>query len=471
MSWRNGTKFLSGRRSSIAVRLTVWYALLSVVLIASAGSVLYWVLANQLQQENDQLLTGKIAEIRATLTLHPQDYAALREAVQNEAETLPGIFIRVLNAQAEIIADSSGSNLIFAAREPFVKRPLPINGLMDWDGRDQNKYRQMSSRSDAHFPFTIYAAMNLSNEAQLLDAYRRTLLLSITIALAIAIAAGYFIARREIKPASRLAAIVDEIGARHLHRRVADEAWPSELQPLATNFDHLLTRLEDSFIRISRFSADIAHELRTPLHILRGEAEITLSKERSKEDYRACIESALDEYARLSHMVDALLFLARTEQPATQLDKKLLNCGQEVASVCAFYQAMADESEVHLMAQGTGNVSADSGLLRRALGNLVANALHHTPHGGQIDITVNAKNDAIQISVSDTGSGIAPVDLPHVLERFYRADGARSRHGQGTGLGLAIVQSIMHLHNGAISIHSEIDHGTTVILTFPSATD
>lgn len=138
----------------------------------------------------------------------------------------------------------------------------------------------------------------------------------------------------------------------------------------------------------------------------------------------------MDEYDRLSHMVDALLFLARTEQPTAQIDKKWLSVEQEIAAVCAFYQAMADEQGVTLAAHGTGNVLADSGLLRRALGNLVDNAIRHTPSNGRI--VINAKtlrNHVAEITVSDTGCGIAPEDLPRVLERFYRADGSRSRQG------------------------------------------
>jgi two-component system heavy metal sensor histidine kinase CusS len=470
MFWKNGAEAAIGIPGSIAARLTFWYALLSIALIASVGSVLYWVLADRLQQENDRLLAGKIAEVRAVLKLHPNDYAALREEVQHEADTLPGIYIRVLNAQEDIVADSPTPSAIFDSGETFANAPHAIDEHgRDWFSSDGKKYRLMSGKFQENALFTVHTAMSLSKEAQLLAAYRGSVLLSVVIALAIAIAGGYLIARRGMQPASRLATIVDELGAGQLHRRVGDEAWPLELRPLATNFDRLLSRLENSFARISRFSADIAHELRTPLHILRGEAEIALSRDRSNEDYRACIESSMDEYDRLSHMVDALLFLARTEQPAAQIDKKWLDVEQEIAAVCAFYQAMADEQGVTLIAHGTGKVLADSGLLRRALGNLVANALRHTPSGDRVVIDAKMlRNNAAEITVSDTGCGIASEDLPHVLERFYRVDGARARQGQGTGLGLAIVQSIMHLHGGAVSIQSELNRGTAVTLRFPA---
>lgn len=471
MFWKNGTDRATEKAGAIAARLTFWYALLSVALIASAGGVLYWVLTQRLHQEDDRLLAGKIAEARAVLVLHPNDYAALREEVQHESETLPGIYIRVRNENADVIAESPVSSTIFDGSGPFAGAPLQEDGQgRSWLARDGKRYRVMSGSFETGARFTVYAAMSLSTEEQFLANYRRVLLLAVTVALAIAVAAGYLIARRGLRPVSRLAVIVDELGAEQLHRRIGEQTWPQELKPLATNFDRLLSRLEESFARISRFSADIAHELRTPLHILRGEAEITLSKYRSNADYRACIESAVDEYDRLSRMVDALLFLARTEQPDARLNKQWLNLEQEIAAVFAFYQAMADEQDITLLGGGAGNVLADSGLLRRALGNLVANALQHTARGGRVIIETKAtQTHEVEISVSDTGRGIAPEDLPRVFNRFFRADGARSRQGQGAGLGLAIVQSIMQLHGGTASIQSELDRGTVATLRFPAA--
>jgi len=469
MFWKRGIEPMTADTGSIAARLTFWYALLSVIVIAAAGSGLYWVLIQQLHDEDDRLLAGKIAEVRAVVLLHPNDRTALREEVQHEAETLPGIFIRVKSAQAGVVAESPGSRKIFGDHGLFAAIHTPdIGEALNWLAPDGEKYRVMRGGFELESRYTVDAALSLKREEQFLASYRRVLLLAVTGALAVALGAGYLIARRGLRPVSRLAAIVDGLGAGKLHHRIGEEAWPDELKPLAKNFDRLLSRLEESFARISRFSADIAHELRTPLQILRGEAEITLSKKNSNENYRACIESAADEYDRLSRMVDALLFLARSEQPNAHLDRQTLDARQEVIAVFDFYQAMADEQGITLTCLGEGTLSADSALLRRALGNLVANALRHTPDGGRITVDIQSQPDHMMaMTVSDTGHGIAPEDLPHVLERFYRADAARPRQGQGTGLGLAIVQSIMHLHGGTISIRSEVDRATSVTLMFP----
>lgn len=454
---------------SIARRLAFWYALLSMALIIAFGSVMYWVLKERLRTEDDQVLTNKLAELRAVLEQHGDDYTYLREEVERETTTSPGTYLRVLDGRGEVIAESRVSNTQAIHDTLFSAVPWQSNGLgQDWVASDGQKYRVMSSSVFVDTRFALYVAMDLSGEEQLLAAYWRTLSFVIVMALAIAIAMGYIIARKGMKPVSRLASIVDGLSAEGLHRRISEESWPVELRPLAVKFDGLLSRLEDSFVRLSRFSADIAHELRTPLHILRGEAEIVLTKGQSADDYRACIESATEEYERLSRMVDALLFLARMEQPDAHLKKRLLLLDQEVAAVCDFYQAMADEAGVRLLAHGAGTLFADSALLRRALGNLVANALRYTHNNGQVTVeSRQIQSHAVEITVSDTGDGIAAEDLPYVLDRFYRADSARSRRDTGTGIGLAIVRSIMQLHGGTVTIQSERHHGTVVRLKFP----
>jgi two-component system heavy metal sensor histidine kinase CusS len=465
--WRS----LAGKRGSLSFRLTFWYALLSVVIVASAGSILYWVLGDYLRRDDDQWLAGQIAEFRSILSLHANDPVALRDALRRETLILPSSYLRVL--------DSNGNNLVetpavksidfgSAASGLSARHVAPDEGA-DWIPRTGETYRVMYSRINAGPGFTVQVAINRSAEEEVLASYQYILWAVLSISLAVAIVAGYLIARRNLQPVSRLAAIIDELSATQLYRRIADDEWPAELRPLAANFDQLLMRLDDSFARISRFSADIAHELRTPLHILRGEAELALSKARSNDDYRECIVSATEEYDRLARMVDALLFLARTDSPESLPDQRTLILEEEIATVCAFYQALADEQETTLLVSGSAQISGDSALLRRALGNLIVNALRHTHCGGCIAIDVKQSPEGtVKITVTDTGDGISAQDLPHVFDRFYRADSARSGHGTGTGLGLAIVKSIMHLHGGSVSLSSEPGRGTVATLTFPA---
>src|SRR5574338_627188 len=206
MCWKCGIEPMTADTGSIAVRLTFWYALLSAIVIAAAGSGLYWALIQQLHDEDDRLLAGKIAEVRAVVLLHPKDWTSLREEVQHEAETLPGIFIRVKSAQAGVVAESHGSRRIFLDHGPFAAIQTSDKGeALSWLAADGEKYRVMRGAFELETRYTVDAALDLKREEQFLASYRRVLLLAVTGALAVALGAGYLIARRGLRPVSRLA--------------------------------------------------------------------------------------------------------------------------------------------------------------------------------------------------------------------------------------------------------------------------
>jgi two-component system heavy metal sensor histidine kinase CusS len=233
----------------------------------------------------------------------------------------------------------------------------------------------------------------------------------------------------------------------------------------------MLDRLEDSFDRLSRFSADLAHELRTPVTNLRGEVEVALGKPRSPEEYREVLGSCLEETVRLAGIIDSLLFLARAESAGAQIRRERVDVGRELSVVCDFYEAAASERGVSLHIAPRGEVAADVDrtLLQRALGNLVENSLAHTPAGGSVTLSAERREAAVRIDVADTGSGIAPEHLPRLFDRFYRVDHSRSAGKGGTGLGLAIVKSIAELHGGLARVESVPGQGTRVVLLLPGA--
>src|SRR4029453_13982588 len=240
---------------------------------------------------------------------------------------------------------------------------------------------------------------------------------------------------------------------------------PRELQPMAIAFDEMLKRLDDSFTRLSQFSADLAHELRTPIANMLGEAQVALSRDRSSAEYRETIESTIGECERLSGIVDNLLFVARAEGARGRVEREGLGAGGEpvegkgfdaraaVEKIAAFYETIAEDRHVAIRCSGQGQISADPALFERAVGNLVDNALRFTPENGSIQIALAERTKDFEVVVSDNGSGIAPEHLPRVFDRFYRAES--SRGSDGAGLGLALVKSIVDLHGGAARIQSE----------------
>jgi two-component system heavy metal sensor histidine kinase CusS len=258
---------------------------------------------------------------------------------------------------------------------------------------------------------------------------------------------------------------LERIGPTHLNERIAPANWPRELQPLAIAFDEMLKRLDDSFTRLSQFSADLAHELRTPIANMLGEAQVALSRDRSAAEYRETIESTIGECERLSGIVDNLLFVARADAASEPVERVRFDARAAVEKIAAFYETIAEDRHVTINCSGQGQISADPALFERAVGNLVDNALRFTPENGSIQIALAERPNDFEIAVSDNGSGVAAEHLPRVFDRFYRAE--PSRGSDGAGLGLALVKSIVDLHGGTARIQSQVGQGTTVCLTFP----
>jgi two-component system heavy metal sensor histidine kinase CusS len=227
----------------------------------------------------------------------------------------------------------------------------------------------------------------------------------------------------------------------------------------------MLKRLDDSFTRLSQFSADLAHELRTPVANMLGEAQVALTRERTAAEYRETLESTIAECERLSRIVDNLLFVARVDAAREPIARKRFDARAAVEKIAAFYQTIADDRHVMISCSGEAQLYADPDLFERAVGNLLDNALRFTPENGSIQITLSEHDADFEVAVSDSGCGIAPEHLPRVFDRFYRAES--SRGSDGAGLGLALVKSIVDLHGGSATIQSQVGHGTTVTLRFP----
>ena len=268
-------------------------------------------------------------------------------------------------------------------------------------------------------------------------------------------------------PLDAMARKAQHVSAERLHERMGGEPWPTELAILASAFDDMLLRLEESFSRLTAFSADLAHDLRTPLTNCMGEVEVALSQPRTPEEYRAILESALEELTRLARMVESLLFLARADNARPIISKVSMDARRELESMAELYDAVAQEKAVALACSGAGTLDADPTLLRRALGNLLSNAIRHTPPGGRVLLDAREEDGGAVLCVRDTGPGIPAEDLSRIFDRFYRSPRSRTSNPQGLGLGLAIVKSIMGLHGGRVEIRNAPEGGAVVRLIFP----
>jgi two-component system, OmpR family, heavy metal sensor histidine kinase CusS len=478
MSWNPTTSLAPVSRlwGTLAFRLTAGYALAGLFLVFLATASLYLFLVSELEKSTDLFLADKVNVLRTMLRERPDDWDALREEVELEsaARRYEQFYIRLLDEQntpllmTPGIADQLDLAQLASQIQHHPDRTIRMKG------RDGRSFRVASASAPVGLAATqtdkIQIAVDVSQKEMLLARYRFWFWTILLATFAVFPLVGYKIARHGIRPVEEMATTARHISSTNLRERILAEGYPSELASLASTFNQMLDRLEESFERISRFSADIAHDLRTPVNNIRGEAEVALARARTIDEYRDVLESCLEEAVRLSDLVGDLLFLARAESPLTHLRRERVNVAELLDVVREYYEASAAEGRVSIttaVADEPVIAELDRTLLQRAVGNLVSNALAHTPPGGAVVLRSNADTSTIRIAVTDTGVGIPAEALPRVFDRFFRVDSSRSQASGGTGLGLAIVQSIAQLHGGNVSISSPPGRGTTVTLHMP----
>lgn len=446
-------------------------------MILGAMLFLYSVLVNSFSAEDARTLSNTALNLQLVLRaggeLHPlpADVPDLsRTPRQREA-----IWMRVVDDQGRTLLATPGMDQELPA-SMFPSPPSIMAGQEtagDAAAHSGRLYDILSARvsADALDPDrrVLQLAMDRADDQVQLVRYRERLWRVLAASLVLCSGIGYAIAWGGMRPVERIAATARRIRSSTLHERIPVEGLPAELLLLAGTFNEVLDRLEESFAQVSQFSADVAHELRTPVNNLRVEIEVALGKLRTAEDYRETLGSALEECMRISRVIQALLFLARAEAATGSPHAEAIQVHQEIEAVLEFYEPTAADAGVALAVEGRRGIVApfDRILFQQAVGNLVANAIAHTPSGGRVTVRPSIDGAVLRIEVDDTGSGIEAEHLPFVFNRFYRADRARSGAAGNAGLGLAVVRSIAAVHGGRVAIESEIGRGTCVLLETP----
>jgi len=457
-------------------KLTLLLTLSFFGLFIAFSLLLYRDLVVNIEREQNSFIDDAIAGFQSILSVYHQNPRFLREEVLLEGaeKKNPKYFVRVLVGQNNLLVESPHMEENF----PFARFPLPpdlptthTTGVKWKDSRGKSfllKTAWIEDGSKEKRRYKVQMALDVTSQETLLANFRQMMAISLVLGTMISSLISMVIIRRGMRPLAEITETSQRISASRLHERVAASRWPKELTPLAVAFDDMLDRLEDSFNRLSRFSADLAHELRTPINGLMGTADVILAKERTAEEYRNVIESSLEEYSRLSRMIERLLFLARATNQEIRIEKVPLDMPRELARIQELFMATAEEQGVEIIISGEGTVYAERDLFGRAVSNLLANALQHTPSGGRVILAGNRVSEhLVEVTVSDTGTGIPAEHLDMIFDRFHRVDSTRSRSTGGVGLGLAIVKSIMDLHGGTVRVESRPNQGTTFILAFP----
>jgi two-component system heavy metal sensor histidine kinase CusS len=450
---------------SIASQLILLFTLAAALLLACGLGVFYWIVVRHAFAEDNVVLADKVDGLQTSFEQRGGLAAVAAEIDAAGSRQRAPFMVRVLDPAGATIGQTTGMETLLPANifPPVASRETAAPSEHRVDG----KLFALTTRH-AHAggqQFTIQVAQDRSSDEQVERKFGILVLVVLSGSILASILIAIPVTRRGLRPLEEMKRSLERIGPTHLNERVAPANWPRELQPLAIAFDEMLKRLDDSFTRLSQFSADLAHELRTPIANMLGEAQVALSRDRSAAEYRETIESTIGECERLSGIVDNLLFVARADAATEPVERIRFDARAAVEKIAAFYETIAEDRHVAINCSGQGQISADPALFERAVGNLVDNALRFTPENGSIQIALAERANDFEVAVSDNGSGVAPEHLPRVFDRFYRAE--PSRGSDGAGLGLALVKSIVDLHGGTARIQSEVGRGTTVSITFP----
>lgn len=458
------------RPLSLTLRLTLLFSAAAAVVLLLFG----WIVGRAL---DDHFATEDISELRviarsveqSLATLHASgDFSRLNQRFSDILVGHHGAMLQITGA--------SGGRLYTTPGADFSALPLPaadelVQGVVRRWSDEKHHYRLFIQRMAPETPaatgsYTVITAVTIDFHLRFLNDFRHTLWFMVLSGIALMGVMGWVAVRQGHGPLRQMVEQIRRISANELNTRLSPESVPGELSALALSFNEMLGRMEDAFLRLSNFSADIAHELRTPVTNLMTQTQVALSQARSAAEYQEILYSNMEEYERMAQMIGDMLFLAKADNglnPPNAVDIELEN---EVRNLFDYYGAWAEERHVSLTLDGAAHVHGDRLMLRRALGNLLANAIRHTPPGKGVHVQLGSTTSDVVIVVENPGAPIPAEHLSRIFDRFYRIDPSRQRSGEGAGLGLAIVRSIVESHGGKVAATSG-EAGTRFSVTLP----
>lgn len=466
------------RNFSIRWKLAILYAVSICIMLLLASKLIDLNLHSSLAKEENDFVNDRFHLFRAIIGEQKNYLDIIRDNIEWEGKNVanPEYYLRILDENRHLILETPG----MANNIPLNWVPLPstseAGAKHDVIRKARNgRFYLLKSDSVQLTPkadklLVIQLALDVTSEETIDAANHKRIDLFLLLGVVLFTGGGLLVIGRVLKPLDDMIAVANRITAEQITERVDPTNLPRELQSYAKAFNSMLARLEEALTRLSHCASNLAHELRTPVNNIMGEAEIALSQERTPEEYKNVLESAIDEGNRLTRIIESLLLLARAENPATRIDRSLFDPLAEIKNIYDFLGPMAEEKEAVLTCKGNGLLDGDPLLFRRVVMNLVTNSLKYSDRGVTVSITVRRSEDSsTDIIIQDTGFGIEEKDLPRIFDRFYRADASRPYNPEGSGLGLSIVKAIMDLHGGFVTVNSKVGQGTTFILRFPTS--
>jgi len=463
---------------SLRTKLVLWYTGVFGASGCLLVTVVFSLIAHRLREEQDRYLLDEFVECAKITRENADDLSSIKEQMAQEigADRYLPLTYRLYDAAARrdllFVGDPAFAAPLCQAAPAFSPTGESTWATVNVESR-QRTFRTVTGHVDPEGHPNLVLQMGMYNRHLLrrTESLKKYLFSSLGAVVLLAAVGGWVLASRSLKPIDELVADLSHIESQNLADRLPVGPGGDEVDRLRGAINRMLERLDVAFERLQSFTADAAHELRTPLSALQCRLEVAINKPRSEADTRAALSEALDQVGELRVLIDNMLFLARMDaEPDLREVGPVALCGL-LADVGEPFTLLAEQKGVSLEAgcDAAVEVEGNAPLLRRLVGNLLDNAVRYTPEGGRVVAEAARRGDACEVAVSDTGVGIAPEAIGRVFERFYRADESRSRAAGGTGLGLSIVKRIVELHRGTISIESTPGQGTTVRVSLPPA--
>lgn len=454
---------------SVVFRLTLLFAAMSTAILLLLGVLIGASVERHFVEQDMEILNGKRELARQMLARlgSRQELAAVSQQFANALIGHHGLALLIEPPGGKPLFASDEADFPAALLEQSVARS---DRPVAWIGQEGRPWRGIASRERtgiADYPVLVVAvATDISHHEHFMASFRTALWSFVGIAALIAGFLGWVVARRGLAPLQAIQREAESVTANRLHTRIAVENIPVELVPIATSLNAMFARLEDSFRRLSDFSSDLAHELRTPVSNLLTQTQVTLSKARSPDEYRDILSSNAEELERMARMIADMLFLAKADNGLIVPEREEVDLTAEICDLFEFYGLLAEEKGIALTLEGRGSVKGDRLMLRRAVSNLLSNAIRYCSPQGWVKVQIRVNDQAETVlSVGNSGAAISAEDLPRLFDRFYRADPSRHRSSEGAGLGLAITQSIVAAHGGSILVRTG-ENGNTFEVRF-----
>jgi two-component system heavy metal sensor histidine kinase CusS len=457
---------------SLGLRLAILVALLGLSQAIGVLAFSYWTFDRELDKQKRLILVDKADHVRH-LVSELADEAAISNNAFRLVELVTGhaelhLAVARPDAAVPLVAVSpEATESLIRLRNDTWESDAFLSWRVGGIGKPMLSMAASAETKNGH-PFEVVLTIDRSDDGRVMGGLVVTALSAVPLALGIVFLSGIGIVKLGLRPLRRLREAASRVSANALSERLDLSGLPSELQSLGEAFNAMLERLDEGVRRLSEFSGDLSHEMRTPLGTLLGRTQFALSKERSTEDLVEVLESNVEELQRLTRLVADMLFLAQADNAETSLKLTKFDLALEARKVVEFLEVLAQERGVALTIEGVASVVADRSLVQRAITNVMANAIRYAVANSRVLVQVRPSTADVMLEVVNQGEPIASEHQGRLFDRFYRVDDARSRDAGGTGLGLAIVKAIMQIHGGRVEVSSSAGGETRFSLHFPA---